>query len=104
MPTWLKGIAVAVLVMATAIEAGNFEAGGLALLLISFIRPADLANRRTWRIALLAAWAAVITVAGRAGLVVGGPQTAAKQELILRLYDLNCSAAFPSYRYPRSVM
>lgn len=33
-----------------------------------------------------------------------GPQTPERQILIRRLYDLNCSAPFPTYRYPRSVM
>jgi hypothetical protein len=33
-----------------------------------------------------------------------GPQTKSKAKLILRLYDLNCSALSPTYRYPRTVM
>lgn len=33
-----------------------------------------------------------------------GPQTKSKAKLILRLYDLSCSAPFPTYRYPRTVM
>jgi hypothetical protein len=38
------------------------------------------------------------------GAILTGPQTKNKEKLILRLYDLNCSAPFPTYRYPRTVM
>jgi hypothetical protein len=32
-----------------------------------------------------------------------GPQTELRQQTILRLYDLNCSFPFKTYRYPRPV-
>ena len=38
------------------------------------------------------------------GAILTGPQTKNKEKLILGLYDLNCSAPFPTYRYPRTVM
>ena len=97
-------VGLVLLVIVTAAEVGHFEALGLALLMATFIRPAGLANTRALRIVLLFTWAAVLAGTSGVVLVASGPQTASRHYLILRLYDLNCSAPFRTYRYPRSVV
>ena len=104
MRTWLRRIGVGVLILAIALEFGNFEAVVLALMLVMFIRPADPVRAKRLRLSLCAMWIVLCAATISVGLAAIDPHTVARKKLILRLYDLNCNAPFGTYRYPRSVM
>ena len=52
---------------------------------------------------MMAVAIASLVVSFRVAEILVGPQTETREKLILRLYDLNCRAGFPDFRYPRSV-
>ena len=101
--TWLKRIGAGGLIVSTAIALGNLEALTVALLLVTFARREDQILNRRLKVGLLLVWFSAFVITSRVTAAALGPQTHARQKLILRLYDLNCSAPFPTYRYPRSV-
>jgi len=103
MRRWLKRIGLVFVLVATVLALGNLEAAALALLLVSFARHGDHALSTKLKLALVSIWLAGFVVAGAVGYVVLGHQTPTRQRVILRLYDLNCSAPFKTFRYPYSV-
>jgi hypothetical protein len=71
------------------------------------IRAADIRRLSGFsrpKIAVVVLVIAALGVSFRVGEILAGPQTESRRKLILRLYDLNCRAGIPEYRYPRSVM
>jgi len=63
-----------------------------------------MVNSGRWRkVGLIAVVSAVLIVTVAVGRIVVGPQTELRRQTILRLYDLNCTFPFGTYRYPRPV-
>jgi hypothetical protein len=83
---------------------GNFEALVLVLVIATFLKHHDRTIDRRLKLGLALIWAAVFVAASFVATKVNGPQTHAKRALVRRLYDFNCSAPFPTYRYPRPVV
>lgn len=81
---------------------GNLEAAGVALLFATCFGLRGGVRPR-WRVAILSAWLGAFLLAGVVTAVAAGPATATRRKLVVRLYDLNCSAPFGTYRYPRGV-
>jgi hypothetical protein len=104
MMRWLKRIAFVLLVLVTALMCGNLEGAGVVLLLATFFGFFGSATSRRWKVVLLLIWGVAFVLAIAVSIVAFGPETASRRKVILRLYDLNCSAPFSTYRYPRDVL
>lgn len=104
MRKWLTRIGAIGLVVTIAIAFGNIEALAVALLLATFVKREDQILNRRLKVGLLLIWIGAFVMTACVTAVALGPQTPDRNKLILRLYDLNCSAPFPTYRYPRSVV
>ncbi len=103
MHRWLIRAVLVFIVAAAAIFWGNLEALGCAL----FIATASMVTRsrpKAFRVALISAWSIAIVLTASVGVVGAGPRTATRRDMIFRLYDVNCSAPFKTYRYPRTVV
>src|SRR6185369_17903154 len=98
---WLKAIALALVLLVNTIEFGNFESAGLGLPLFTLTRCALGSGARSSRRFRSGSWC--LSASG-VTLTVGGPPTPTTRKLMVGLYDLNCNAPFPCYRYPRDVM
>ena len=103
MHRWLVRAGLVFIVAAVAFFWGNLEALGCAL----FIATASIVRRgrpKTFRVALMSAWSIVVVLTASVAVVGAGPRTATRRDMIFRLYDVNCSAPFKTYRYPRAVV
>jgi len=103
MRLWLARTGLVLVVVVTALMWGNLEAAGVALLLATFVGHSERVRPARLKIALLSVWVAALVLAGVVTAVADGPQTPTRRKLVLGLYDLNCSAPFETYRYPRDV-
>lgn len=101
---WLKVIGLIVLLIAVSIAFGNFEAIAVGLLLGFFAKLENPRATRRMRVGLLLLCLGAFVMSSSVAAVALGPPTPARRKLVLRLYDLNCSAPFRTYRYPRSVV
>ncbi len=103
MPSWLKRVSAIGVILATAVALGNFEALAVALLLVTFLRFEDRKLNRRLKIGVFLLWICTFVIVGRVMAVAGGPRDLERRILILRLYDLNCSAPFAARRRPLEV-
>lgn len=102
MKRWLARTGLVSAVIVAALMWGNLEGAGVALLLATFARRRGRVQPGR-RVALLSAWLGAFLLTGIVTVVAAGPETATRRKVVLRLYDLNCSAPFGTYRYPRDV-
>ena len=103
MRLWLVRIGLVLVVVVTALMWGNLEAAGVALLLGTFARHPKRVRPMRLKVAPLSVWVGVFVLAGVVTAVAAGPETPTRRKVVLGLYDLNCSAPFGTYRYPRDV-
>ena len=101
---WLKAIGVIVLLIAVSVALGTFEALAVGLVLGFFAKLEDPKATRRMRVGLLLIWFGAFVITSSVASVALGPQSTTRRKLIRHLYDLNCSAPFQTYRYPRSVI
>jgi hypothetical protein len=103
MRLWLARTSGVLVVVVTALLWGNLEAAAAALLLATFARHHDGVLGERLKLALLSIWMGVFVLTSAVAVMAAGPQTPTRRNLVLGLYDLNCSAPFGTYRYPRDV-
>jgi hypothetical protein len=72
---WLKAIGLVVVLVAIAIELGNFEAAGVALLLLGFARHRDRTINKRLKLGVLSIWFSAFVVASVVAFLAGGLPT-----------------------------
>ena len=103
MRRWLTCAGI-VAVMLTKILWGSLEALSVALLLATFVELRRRVRPAWMKVGLLSFWLCAFVTAGAVAEVTLGEPTLMRRTVVLRLYDFNCSAPFPTYRYPRDVV